>query len=180
MNLGFRASLVLALASPAVNAQEVRYEPEVEYVRLLTVSSIELSTQLWLAIRATVEPKKIRDLDAPSIGFEWEDLTAACRIRAIPTTGMDAYKHTSVGYYLEIKDQGTEEAIPKLCAAPVQKLNTWYFSRVLGVDKPQAAEVYVRDFRSIEPGLDVSWNTVLGRELMSAESVISEIVRGQK
>jgi hypothetical protein len=182
MMVTLRKILAVALISSTAIAHEPQYDPNAKYVRLLAVDSIELSTQLWIAIRASVEPKRIHDLVAPDIGFEWEDGASACRIRAIPTTGLDAYDHTSVGYYLEIQVQGVESTISKLCAQPIQKLNEWYFSIVL---RPSAAsgsakEVYVREFRAIDPKLEVVWHSVQGKELMSSDNVITDIVGGKQ
>jgi hypothetical protein len=172
-----RTVIAMMLMSVAAFAQELRYRPDDQYIRLWTADSIELSTQLCLAIRASVDPKEIEPLDAPELGFQWKESAGACRIRAVPTAGIDGYGHTSVGYYLELRSEGFVAAPPKACIAPIQKLHAGYLSEVVasGQAGKVSRDVYVRDFRSIDPKAEVTWRPVQGKELMQARKVIDDI-----
>jgi hypothetical protein len=178
MRATLRATLLTAVICSVATAQDIRYEADAQYVQLVTADSIELATQLWLAIRASVEPKRIRDIPAPEIGFEWEDGAVACRARAVPAAGIDAYGHSAVGYHLEIRALGVSDEVPKVCAEPLKKLREWYFSSA------SARQVFVRDYRAIDASTDVVWRTIKGKQLMSenaeAESVINSITSGRQ
>jgi len=166
----------MAFIGCAAMAQDVRYDADAQYVQLISADSIELATQMWLAIRASVEPKKIRDIAALAIGFEWEDGAIACRARAIPAAGIDAYSHSAVGYYLDFSARGLTDEVPKVCAEPLKKLREWYFA------SDSAGEVYVRDFRAIDTSTQVLWRTVKGKQLMgeNADSFINSITPGKR